>query len=140
MAEKKTKASTKPMTKAHKEALAEGRRNAHSVKIYLEALNATRPKRGRKRTPKSIKAQLAAVDAELAEADPLQELLLVQRRRDLEAALEALEQTTDIAPLERGFVEHAASYARNKGISYASFREVGVPADVLKRAGISRSR
>ena len=29
-------------------------------------------------------------------------------------------------------------YAQRKGISYAAWRELGVPADVLKKAGISR--
>ncbi len=32
----------------------------------------------------------------------------------------------------------AAKYAERKGISYAAWRELGVPADVLKKAGISR--
>ena len=31
------------------------------------------------------------------------------------------------------------SYAARKAISYAAFREFGVPADILKRAGVSRS-
>ena len=33
----------------------------------------------------------------------------------------------------------AAGYAERKGISYTAFRSVGVPAAVLKAAGISRS-
>jgi hypothetical protein len=42
--------------------------------------------------------------------------------------------------LEDGFVEHARSYGERKGISYAAWREIGVSAAVLKRAGIySRS-
>ena len=37
---------------------------------------------------------------------------------------------------ERAFVEAAAPYGERKGISYKAWREVGVPAAVLKRAGI----
>lgn len=40
------------------------------------------------------------------------------------------------ARLERGFVEHAASWAREHGISGAAFAQEGVPADVLQRAGL----
>ncbi len=127
------------MTKEHKAALAEGRRNARAVKNYLEALRDTRPKRGRKRTPESVQRQLDQVEADLGDADPISELQLVQRRRDLEAALASFDQKLDIAGLEKEFVKHARSYAKNKGISYAAFREVGVEPDVLKRAGIKRS-
>lgn len=136
MAPKKTRSK---MSSDHKAALAEGRRNSRAVKAYLEALHENRPKRGRKRTPESINKQLQALEAELEDADPMQELLLVQKRRDLESALAGLENKVDISALEDEFVRHAAAYAASKGISYASFREVGVPADVLKRAGISRS-
>ena len=44
----------------------------------------------------------------------------------------------DLSALEADFVKTAAKYAERKGISYAAWRELGVPADVLKKAGISR--
>jgi len=44
----------------------------------------------------------------------------------------------DLAALEADFVQVAASYSARKGISYTAWRELGVSADVLKRAGISR--
>ena len=65
-------------------------------------------------------------------------LALVQERMDLDAALAAAETTVDLTALEDGFVEAAAGYGERKGISYAAWREVGVPAAVLKRAGVSR--
>ena len=43
-----------------------------------------------------------------------------------------------MASVEDAFVEVAASYSTRQGISYTSWREVGVPAATLKRAGISR--
>ena len=44
------------------------------MRDYLDALRANKPKRGRKRTPDSIKKRLAAIDDELTDADPLNEL------------------------------------------------------------------
>jgi len=45
----------------------------------------------------------------------------------------------DLSALESEFVKTASKYAQRKGISYAAWRELGVSADVLKKAGISRS-
>ena len=47
------------MTDEHKQALAEGRELGRAVRDYLEALEAHKPKRGRKRTPDSVKKRLA---------------------------------------------------------------------------------
>lgn len=109
------------------------------MRVYLEALDANRPKRGRKRTPDSIKARLDKVEAELGDAAPLQRLQLVQERMDLEAELAAVAApAVDLDALEKEFVGAAPGYSRRKGISYAAWREAGVPAATLKAAGISR--
>lgn len=108
------------------------------VRDYLEGLRATKPKRGRKRTPETVQKRLAAIEAQLESASPMDELLLVQERRDLEAELEAMSDTIDMTALEAAFVEVAKSYSESKSISYASWRDVGVPAAVLTRAGITR--
>ena len=131
-------APRKEMTDEHKAALAEGRAQGRAVRGYLEALEAHRPKRGRKRTPETMRARLAAIDSTIDSADPMKRLQLVQERLDLAAAIAAAETTVDLTALEEGFVEAAAAYGRRKGISYAAWREVGVPAAVLKRAGIGR--
>ena len=44
----------------------------------------------------------------------------------------------DMPALEEAFVGVAKSYSHSKSISYASWRDVGVPASVLKSAGIGR--
>ena len=87
----------------------------------------------------TIRTRLEAVDVELASASPLDELLLVQERRDLEAELAAKSNSIDMDALEAAFVGVAKSYSDSKSISYASWRDVGVPASTLKQAGISRS-
>ena len=126
------------MSEEHKAALAKGRAEGRIVRDYLEGLRATKPKRGRKRTPETVKSRLEAIDNELASASPVEELMLVQERRDLEAELEQMSNTVDMDALEDAFVSVAKSYSESKKISYASWRDVGVEARVLKRAGISR--
>lgn len=116
-----------------------GRAEGKIVREYLETLRKSKPKRGRKRTPESINARLSKIDAELADANPLDELKLVQERRDLETELKSLSSQDDLSGLEAEFAKVAKSYGDRKGISYGSWREVGVSAAVLKRAGISRS-
>jgi hypothetical protein len=134
MARKTTK-----MTPQHKAALAEGRAHGRAVREYLDALEESRPKRGRKRTPDSVKKRLAAVEAELLDASGVKRVQLLQERRDLRSELDAFGATIDLSSVEKAFVKAAKPYSENKGISYATWREAGVPADVLKKAGITRA-
>lgn len=134
-----TKRTRTPMSDEHKAALAEGRNQGRAVRRYLEALEAHKPKRGRKRTTESMRRRLDRIDAELPQADPLKRLQLIQERLDLTAELEAADTKVDLTGLEAEFVSAAADYSARKGISYAAWRELGVEAAVLKRAGISRS-
>jgi hypothetical protein len=126
------------MTDEHKRALAEGRAEGRAVRAYLEALDQNRPRRGRPRTPASIEKRLKAVEAELADAAPLQRLQLVQERLNLQRELDRLDAADDVTTLERDFVKVAKGYAKRKGISYAAWRELGVAPEVLRKAGISR--
>lgn len=57
---------------------------------------------------------------------------------DLTAELAEMDNAIDLTAIETAFVGAASGYAERKGISYAAWRELGVPADVLKRAGITR--
>ena len=127
-----------PLTDNHKAALAQGRTEGRAVRAYLEALRENKPKRGRKRTSDSINKQLKAIDEQLKTADPVTELRLVQNRRNLNAELDGMGSSVDLKAIEDAFVKVAASYSERQGISWASWREVGVPASVLSRAGLSR--
>jgi uncharacterized protein YicC (UPF0701 family) len=133
------KRGTKQVSEAQKQAMAAGRADGRVVKRYLEALEQHRPKRGRKRTPESIQKRLASLDEAIPTADPLRRVALVQQRMDLEEELSRLGTTVDISEMEKEFTAVAKGYSERKGISYAAWREVGVSADVLKAAGISRS-
>lgn len=126
------------MSAEHKAALAEGRAQSKAVRHYLEALEAHKPKRGRKRTPESIKKRLDALDGLIESADPLKRLQLIQERMDLAGELQATEEKPDLGALEKGFADNAKDYGTRKGITYAAWRELGVPPQALKAAGIGR--
>jgi hypothetical protein len=128
-----------PMTDQHKAALSQGRQEGRAVRDYLDSLRTNKPKRGRKRTSDSIRKRLDAIDDELTTADALTELKLVQERRNLQSELESKSAAVDQTAVEEAFVQVAKSYGERQGISYNAWREVGVPAPVLKRAGIGRS-
>ena len=127
------------MSDTHKAALAEGREQGRAVRRYLEALEAHKPRRGRKRTPDSMEKRLAAIEEKLPDADPLTRLQLVQERMDLQRQLEAADSSVDMQALEDEFVKAAPDYSRRKGITYAAWREAGVDPAVLRRAAIRRA-
>jgi hypothetical protein len=128
-----------PLTDQHKAALAQGRVEGRAVRAYLEALRGNKPKRGRRRTSDSIKKRLNAISDQLKTADPLTEVRLVQERRDLTSELDGMQSNVDLKSIEDDFIKVVANYSKRQGISYASWREVGVPASVLTKAGLSRS-
>ena len=127
------------MSKQHKDALAKGRREAKAIKAYLEALGSRRP--GRPVTAQSIKSRIAAIQAKLAaETDALRRVDLLQDRIEAQAALDSSQGAVNQNELEAAFVKVVAAYSDRKGISYTAWREAGVPAEVLRRAGIARTR
>jgi hypothetical protein len=129
-----------PMSAAHKAALAKGREEGRVVRRYLEALESTKPRRGRKRTPDSIRRRLNAIESKLASADPLSRLHLVEERQRLESELSHSGDKVDLGALEKAFVKVARPYGERKGISYSAWRTVGVSASVLQQAKIPRTR
>ncbi len=106
-----------------------------AVRRYLTALRAQRSS-----TPTTdAREELDRVRDELRGAPPLEELLLLQQHRDLEAEIRSVEEPIDLAPLEAGFIAVAAHYGELKGIAYETWRELGVRPDVLEAAGIPPS-
>lgn len=138
---KKAAGRRSTMSDDHKAALAEGREQGRAVRRYLEALDEYRPKRGRKRTRETVERRLAAVEAAVDDAGPVDRLHLIQERLDLEAELAAMDgKGVDLDGLEDAFVDAAAAYGSRRGISYSAWRSAGVPPAVLRRAGIARSQ
>ncbi len=128
------------MSDEHKAALAKGREEGLIVRRYLEALESSRPRRGRRRTPASIEKKVGSIDSQLGSADPLTRLHLLQEKKNLEEELTRSSDVHDLSDLEKRFVKVAKSYGQRKGISYGTWRAAGVSAAVLQRAGVSRAR
>jgi len=127
------------MSEEHKAALKQGRAESRAIKAYLGALERRRP--GRPVTESGLKTRLDKVSEKLSsEEDPLKKLELIQTRIDLEEQLKSLSDSANIDQLEAGFKKHVPSYSERKGITYTAWREAGVPAAVLKSAGIPETR
>ena len=128
------------MSEEHKAALAQGRRESRAIKAYLVAI-AVPKRRGRPTTPEALEAKIATLDRRiLEETDVLARVDLYQARIDAQETLNNMEAVVDIEALETGFVEYANSYSLRKGITWPAWREVGVSAEVLKAAGVRRTR
>jgi uncharacterized protein YicC (UPF0701 family) len=136
----KTRSKSQGMTAQHKAALAKGREEGLAVRRYLEAIESSRPRRGRRRTPATITKRLSAIESELASADPLTRLHLIQQKKDLTDELDKNSDTEDLSALEKQFVKVAKAYGERKGISYGTWRTAGVSAAVLQKAGVARTR
>ncbi|MGD2100836.1 MAG: hypothetical protein PVG83_01240 [Acidimicrobiia bacterium] len=92
-------------------------------------------------TKESLQKRLDNVNEKLDHAsDPLERVDLIQSRLDIEKALSEVTSGNDLDALQKGFVEHAESYSDRKGVSYTAWRELGVPAKVLREAGIKETR
>lgn len=121
--------------------MAAGREAGRAVNSYLHALEENRPKRGRKVSKADLEKRLVEARQRADEAVGTARLLSLQLVEDLESRIKALSSATtdNLAELEDGFAKAAKAYGEAKGISYATWRSVGVPVELLKRAGISRS-
>jgi hypothetical protein len=128
------------MTDEHKAALAEGRAQGKAVREYLAALEQDR-KPGRKVDSAAIEKRISDVQSKVdEEPDPAKRVELIQKRLDLETKLIDAQESADLEALEEEFVGAVAPYSERKGITYHAWREAGVPAAVLKRAGVARTR
>ncbi len=128
------------MSDEHKAALAKGRTEARAIKMYLAVAAAPR-KRGRPVTRASLEDKIASLDEKVRnEDDPLSRVELIQSRIDAQRALDDLDSAADLEALQAGFVKYAASYSQRKGITWTAWRETGVPAAVLRQAGIKQTR
>ena len=137
---KKKATSSKKMTEEHKAALAKGREQGRIVREYLAALNEEK-KPGRKLDPETLQQRIEETQRQVdAEPDPAKRVELIQKRLDYEDKLANTGEQVDLEALQKDFVKAAKEYSQRKGITYSAWREAGVPAAVLKEAGISRTR
>ena len=130
----------KQMSDEHKAALAKGRAQGRAVRDYLEAIEEG-SKPGRRLSPDEMRAKVESLHQQIEDEDnAAKRVELIQKRLDYEERLSKTEDAVDLEALEAAFVESAAEYSERKGISYTAWREAGVPAAVLKQAGVPRTR
>jgi hypothetical protein len=128
-----------PMSKEHKEALARGRKEARAVKSYLKAIDARSG--GRQPSKETLRNRLDKVNEKIdATDDPLKTVDLLQSKLDIERALARAEDQDDFEEAEKAFIDNVKSYSERKGITYTAWREFGVPAKVLREAGVPETR
>ena len=129
------------LSAAHKRALAEGRTMSATVDRYLSAVN-TPKRRGRKVSKAALVQRLADARAKARGTSGVEKVLAAQEVRDLQLRIAALDaaSASDVKSLEAAFVKIAKRFGENRGIGYGAWRDAGVPAVVLKKAGVARTR
>ena len=112
-----------------------------TVDRYLASVN-TPKRRGRKVSQATLEQRLATARQELRTGTGVAKVLAAQEIRALAAKIEQLNSTAgaDSKTLESDFVKIAKRFSEQRGVSYGAWRDAGVPADVLKRAGIAWTR
>ena len=127
------------MSQEHKDALAVGRNQARAIKVYLRALEMTNP--GRRVTKETLEQRLTRINERIKASDnPLKSVDLIQTRLDIEQAIRNLDDMEHFDQLEAEFCAYARSYSERKGITYTAWREVGVPAAILRAAEVPETR
>lgn len=125
--------STRTLTESHKEALVQGRREARIVRSFLATLRDDRKARNRA----EFKERLADLTSRLNETeDALERLMLIKERQDLVDRFDADEDDPEKEEAEDQFVQVAAEYSERKGIPRSAWEEIGVPGEILDRAGM----
>ena len=129
------------LSAAHKRALAEGRTMSATVDRYLSAVN-TPKRRGRKVSKAALVQRLSDARQKAKSATGVDRVLAAQEVRDLQARIASMNAAsgTDVKGLESEFVKIAKRFGENRGIGYGAWRDAGVPAVVLKKAGVARTR
>jgi hypothetical protein len=136
------KTARRKLSPAHKSALAEGRAASATVDRYLSALNEPKP-RGRRVSVATLEQRLTAARARLKAAGGIDRLMAAQEVRDTQAKLAKINTTSsmvDMKTLESNFVKVAKKFGENRKIGYGAWRDAGVSAAVLTRAGVARTR
>ena len=129
------------VTADQKQAMQRGRRDAAAVDAYLKALRIPK-RRGRPISIDELETRRAKALADAETSEGIARLKSLQAAADLEARIEQASERAeiDIDALAEAFVAVASRYSSQHGITYTTWREAGVPAAVLKQAGIRQTR
>lgn len=111
-----------PISPEQRERMVTGIRSMNAVNQYLKSIQDGKP-RGRPVDPAAIQLKIDA------EQNLARKVILIAK---LHEALRTA-QTTEA---EDAFVEHAPAFSQRHNITYAAWREMGVPVEVLTKCGI----
>jgi hypothetical protein len=113
------------------EGVADGRAMSATVNNYLIAI-ATPRKRGQKVTMATLERRLAEARSRVNIVTGVEKVVAAQAVRDLLKKLSQPKAANgiDAVSLEAAFVKIAKTFSENRGISYAVWRDAGVPAAV----------
>jgi hypothetical protein len=102
----------------------------------------TPKQRGRKVSKATLTQRLASARERAKTATGVEKVLAAQEVRDLQNKLANINAAngTDVKSLEAEFIRIAKKFGENRGIGYGAWRDAGVPAVVLKKAGVARTR
>jgi hypothetical protein len=107
---------------------------AEAVRNYLDALRTSRRPPGPRLTRRELQRRLAKIDFDLAtQPPPMIQLRLLQERENLRER-DSWQQRED------AFIEVARTYSRRHGITDQTWRQMGVPPSVLRKARIPPGR
>src|SRR6478735_7234367 len=96
------------MTAAHKNALAEGREASRHVRAYLDALEISKPKRGRRLDPESVRKRIALIDEQVKKARGFEKLNLLADKEALQGKLAGSgDVQVDLTVLRKDFIRSA---------------------------------
>ena len=139
---RKRKAPVKSRTRnaAHKKKVFDAKSESQRISHYLRALETRKNGRRPKKNPDVLERRIVSLQKYLKEATGLRRLQAVQRIRDMRRQEAELADAGNFGKYEADFVASAAAYSEKQGIEYGSWREVGVSAAVLKKAGIAVTR
>lgn len=133
-AKRAAKKSQGKRTEEWKQASRAGHAQAKAINEYLAMLDVPQ-------TRLPSEKLLHKLQGEMQSEKGVKKILAIQRFND---ARMRLLLATSGGPgreeIELAFIEHVKPYSEKKGITYGTWREAGVPARVLKAAGLAQAR
>lgn len=126
--------------RARKAAVIDAKMEAMRISHYLRALHAKKTTKGPKVNPKVLEKRIDTAKANVAMKTGIAQLSAVQHLRNLQKKAASPAMNGNFERYEKDFIAVAGPYSERNGIDYGTWRAVGVDADVLKKAGIVRTR
>lgn len=110
---------------------------SNHVGQYLRFLQNHKPDPTKRQPSRdSIEKRITIAEERCKKLDGVALILKMQQISDLKKMLGSM--ADDVMPYEAKFIRYGKQFADYNGVEYATFRMFGVPADILKKAGIKQ--